>query len=44
MHFYGITVVIICKRFEFMKSYTITLPINCNTHSHTWSKTQNFFE
>ena len=43
MHFYGITVIIICKSFKFMKSYTITLLIDCNTHSHTLSKTQNFF-
>ena len=35
---------IICKRFEVMKSYIIILSVDCNTHLHTLIKKNNFFE
>ena len=38
MHFFGITVVIICKFFEVVKSNTIILMTDCNNHLHTFSK------
>ena len=38
MHFYGITVVIICKCFEVVKSNTIILMIRCDNHLHTKNK------
>ena len=44
MHFYGITVIIICKFFEVVKSNTMILMTDCNNHLHTLSKKKNFFE
>jgi hypothetical protein len=44
MHFYGITMVIISKFCEVMKSETKIVLINYNTHAHTLSKTIFFFE
>ena len=44
MHFYGITVVIISKLCEVMKSETKIVLINYNTHVHTLSKKIIFFE
>ena len=35
MHFFGITVVIICKFLEVVKSNTIILIPDCNNHLHT---------
>ena len=43
MHFYGITVVIISKFCEVMKSETKIVQINYNTHVHTLSKKILFF-
>ena len=43
MHFYGITVVIISKFGEVMKSETKIVLINYNTHVHTLGKTILFF-
>ena len=34
--------VIICKRFEIMKSYIIILSVDCNTHLHILSKNKKF--
>ena len=42
MHFFGITVAIICKFFEVVKS-NIILMTDCNNHLHTLSK-KNVFE
>ena len=38
MHFFGITVVIICKFVEVVKSNAIILMPDCNNHLHTLSK------
>ena len=38
MHFFGITVVVICKFLEVVKSNTIILIPDCNNHLHTLSK------
>ena len=38
MHFFGITVVIICKFLEVVKSNTRILMPDCNNHSHTLKK------
>ena len=43
MHFYGITVVIISKFCEVMKSETKIVLINYNTHVHILSKKIFFF-
>ena len=42
MHFFGITVVIICKFFEVVKSNTIILMVDCNNYLHTSSKKKLF--
>ena len=44
MHFYGITVVIISKICEVMKSETKIVLINYNTHVHALSKKNIFFQ
>ena len=44
MHFYSITVVIIFKIFEGVKSNIIILMADCNNYLHTLSKTKLFFE
>ena len=38
MHFYSITVVIICKIFEVVKSNIIILMADCYNYLHTFSK------
>ena len=43
MHFYSITVVIICKFFEVVKSNIIILMADCNNYLHTLSKKKKFF-
>jgi hypothetical protein len=43
MHFYGITVVIISKICEVMKSETKIVLINYNTQVHALSKKKNVF-
>ena len=43
MHFYSITVVIICKFFEVVKSNIIILMADCNNYLHTLSKKKLFF-
>ena len=40
----GITVVIICKLFDIIKSYITILFVDCNTHLHGLSKKQKIFE
>ena len=42
MHFYSITVVIICKFFEVVKSNIIILMADCNNYLHTLSKKKLF--
>jgi len=44
MHFYGITVVIISKICEVMKSETKIVLVDYNTHVHALSKKTMFFE
>ena len=44
MHFFGITVVVICKFLELVKSNTIILIPDCNNHLHTLSKIKKNFE
>ena len=43
MHFFGITVIIICKFLKVVKSNTIILIPDCNNHLHTLSKKKIFF-
>ena len=43
MHFYSITVVIICKFFEVVKSNIIILMADCNNYLHTLSKKKKVF-
>ena len=43
MHFFGITVVIICKFLEVVKSNTIILMPDCNNNLHTLSKKKKNF-
>ena len=43
MHFYSITVVIICKFFEVVKSNIIILMADCNNYLHTLSKKKIVF-
>ena len=43
MHFFGITVVIICKFLEVVKSNIIILIAGCNNYLHTLSKKKKFF-
>ena len=43
MNFYGITVVIICKVFEVVKSNIIILMADCNNYLHTLSKKKKVF-
>ena len=42
MHFYGITVVIICKFFEVVKSNIIILMADYNNYLHTLTKKKIF--
>ena len=43
MHFFGITVVIICKFFEVVKSNIIILMADCKNYLHTLSKKKTNF-